>query len=48
MILIQYLWKSFVWVKVIDSLQGVDVEVSHCHLQTFVVAEMTGFLIIKV
>lgn len=47
MIVIRYLWNGFVWVKVIYPLQGVDVKVSHGHLQAFVISKITGFKIIK-
>lgn len=45
--MIRYLWNGFVWVKVIYPLQGVDVKVSHGHLQAFVISNITGFNIIK-
>lgn len=42
-----YLDVGFVWIEVVDPLQGVDVEVSQGHFQTFVFFYVSEFTAIK-
>ena len=47
MIAIQYLKNGFVRAKVINLLHGIDVKVSHGHLQAYVISKITGFNMMK-